>query len=117
GQAYFQLRRSYEPNMFLIILIDILIVGGIAFIASTKDVERALPFFTFVVVLAPLDANIPLGLFDLTPQRIALVTLTVIYVLSGVRQGDSLAEYLKTPLMYLIGMHVCWSFISTLNSV
>jgi hypothetical protein len=103
--------------MILIIIIDILLVAGLVGITITKGLERALPFFAFVVVLVPLESVIPLpGFFNLSTQRIALCTLLVLYLVFG--GGPKEAALSKsTPLMGLLVVHILWCILSTANSV
>jgi len=103
--------------MVLVCVINLIVIGGLVFLAVTKGLERALPFFTFMVVLVPTDSKIELpGLFDLTTQRVALITLAVLFLVLGERKGPD-AKAFATPLKYLICTHIVWCIISTSDSI
>ena len=101
-------------GMALIIAIDVAIVAGLVYLAATKGLEEALPFFVFVTVLLPEEAQFQIpGLFNVTGRRVAVGTLVLLYLLF--KRGDGLLA--KTPLRILIAVHVAWCCLSTANSV
>jgi len=104
-------------GMALIIAIDIAIVVGLVYLAATKGVEKALPFFVFVTVFLPEDVQFQIpGLFTVTGRRVAIATLVLMYLLFGVQGGQG-PLVKKTPLGMLIAVHVAWCGLSTANSV
>lgn len=103
--------------MIFILVIDLIVVVGLVSIASRKGLEQALPFFTFFMILIPGESQIPLpGFFDLTTQRVGIVTLTVLYLVLKPGAGDR-EQPQRLALKYLIGLHVAWCLVSTANSV
>jgi len=81
--------------------------------AGRTRVEQALPLFCFVVALMPIDARIAVpGLFDVSTERIALLTIAALF-LSQPRR--SLIK--RMPLKYLIVLHLMWLTISTCYSL
>lgn len=103
--------------MLLILIIDVIVVGGLVFLTMTKGLERALPFFAFVVVLLPDQCSIPLpGAFRITAQRIALVTLFALFLVAG-RRGQKGRARQRLPLRFLILLSVVWLCLSCANSV
>src|SRR5438445_3711982 len=103
--------------MPLIYLLDFAAIGLLVGVAFYKGVEQALPFLAFLMVLIPNESKIPLpGLFDLTTQRLVLVTVTALYFLLGERNAHA-GRTARSSLKYLIAAHIVWSLISTANSV
>jgi hypothetical protein len=101
--------------MTLILTIDTVILLVFLWIALTRSLEAALPFVTFVLVLMPDQAHISLpGMFDLTTQRIVILTLAVLYLVLR-RRGSTRA--MATPLGWLILAQLVWAVISTANSI
>jgi len=102
--------------MGLIVAIDLVVVGALVAIALTKGFEQALPLFAFILILAPGESTIPLpGLFDLTTQRVAIMTLGVLYCAVGNRNVE--AKKYGVPLGYLLLFTLGWNLVSTMNSV
>src|SRR2546422_11334044 len=86
--------------MPLIYLLDFAAIGLLVGVAFYKGVEQALPFLAFFMVLIPNESKIPLpGLFDLTTQRLVLVTVTVLYFLLGERNAQA-GRTARTSLKY-----------------
>jgi O-Antigen ligase len=103
--------------MLLNFLINFLMVACLGWVAFRKGVEQSLPWLAFFMVLVPNEAKIPLpGLFDLTPQRLVLITVALLYWLMPPGKS-SVSRKIATPLTYLIVAHILWSAISTTNSV
>jgi len=103
--------------MPLIYLLDFAAIALLVGVAFYKGVEQALPFLAFFMVLIPNESKIPLpGLFDLTTQRLVLVTVAALYFLLGERNAQA-GRTARTSLKYLIAAHIGWSLISTANSV
>jgi len=102
--------------MLLICVIDVLVVAILVYIATTKSLEAALPFFVFVLTLVPGESRIPLpGLFDLTTQRVATIVLLALYLAFG-KKNSGEEQTQASPLKYLILLILGWGLVSTLNS-
>jgi len=102
--------------MLTILLMELFALVGLVKIALPKGLEAALPFATFMIVLAPTNAFLPVGIFGLTTQRLIVITLTLFYFLSGGNKTDTAART-STPLKVLIVIHVGWCLISTADSI
>jgi hypothetical protein len=103
--------------MALIVAIDLIVVGTLVAIALTKGFERALPFFAFVITLVPGESQIPLpGLFALTTQRVAIITLAALYLFLRNSSSGTTRNH-ATPLKYLILLTLGWNLISTVESI
>jgi len=101
--------------MILILAIDFVVVVTVVGLALWKGIEEALPFAAFVVVLVPLSSSIALsGLFDVSTQRVVIVTLTVLYFVAG---KDGNPKPASTPLKSLLILAWIWMAVSTVNSV
>ena len=103
--------------MTLILIIDLIVVSVLVGLTLTRGLERALPFFAFVVVLVPWQSKIALpGLFDLTTQRIALITLLGLYILT--RMGKPrVYPARRVPLKALMALSIGWLLVSTSHSI
>src|SRR5579859_150395 len=103
--------------MALVIIIDLIVVCGLVWLTMTKGLERALPFFVFVVVFFPEESMIPLpGLFNLTTRRVVLAVVVGLYLIFG-RDSTQAVPLKTTPLKYLILIHIFWIVLSTAYSV
>jgi len=101
--------------MATLILIYVVILATLLGLAMTKDLEAALPFFTFAATLLPVDAQIQLpGLFTLTTQRASLILLIILYFIKKPKAARERKTSL--PLRGLIALSVLWLFLSTLES-
>ena len=102
--------------MLVIIALDILVVGGLLAIAFHKGTERTLPFLAFCLLLLPQEAVIQLpGLFDLTPNRLAIITFFILSIILGTRSSPALGES-RVPLIYLMILQLFWYSVATANS-
>jgi hypothetical protein len=102
--------------MALIVAIDLIMVGALVAIALTKGLERTLPFFVFLLIVIPEECKIQFsGLFDLSTQRLLLVTFCSLYLILPKPIGPS--PFRKTPLRWLIAAQVIWCLISTADSI
>jgi O-Antigen ligase len=98
--------------MVVISLIDVVVVFSLI-IASRRRFEDALPAFCFFGVLMPIEAKLVIpGVFDLSTQRVALLTLLVLFVARGLRKKE-----VSIPLGYLMLLHVGWVICSTFYSL
>lgn len=102
--------------MFLIIVIDLLVAGGLCAIAFNSGLERALPFATFMIVFLPIECRIPLGAFELTTHRLILVILGALYFFLGRKSTRGVASRVL-PLKWIICAHVTWCLVSTAASI
>jgi hypothetical protein len=102
--------------VILVVIIDLIVVFGLCRKALASGLEAALPFATFMLVFVPIESSIPLGLFELTTQRLMIVLLLVLYMVSG-RSTTGIREQLSMPLKALILLHVGWCVLSTANSI
>ena len=104
--------------MILVLTIDVIVVIGLVWLTMTKGLERALPFFVFVLVFCPKESQIAIpGVFLLTTWRVAIATLAILYFVFGGAENQAEPLITKTPLRILIGLHVIWCLVSTANSV
>ena len=103
--------------MALVIVILSVAVLTLAAIALVGDLEQALPFAAFACLLIPARCKIQIpGVFDVTGQRLILVTLLVFFIFR--MSPDSKASPVKTaPLLWLMAAQVAWSLVSTANSI
>src|SRR3974390_2360327 len=102
--------------MWLICTIDAVAVVTLLVIALRRGLENALPFAAFVFVLVSRDVAIPLpGLFDLSVQRVILAVLSVLYFV--VPPEKVKGQSFKTPLKWLIILHIGWCLVSTAASI
>ena len=103
--------------MTLVIILDIIVVGVLFGVARKRGVEQTLPVATCFLLLFPFESQLSLaGLFDLTTQRIVILSLTVIYLIWGGANGVARRES-KLPLRVLLLCLLCWMVLSTANSV
>jgi hypothetical protein len=101
----------------LICIIDIVVIAVLVGIAFTQGLERALPFFTFAVTLIPDESkfHIP-GLIDLSTARLAVLTLLILYFVTGASQSESRGSEVL-PLKWIMALNVLCGLISTVHSV
>ncbi len=98
--------------MTVVLLIDAIVVIGLI-VASRRRLEDALPLFCFFLVLMPLESRFVIpGLFDLGTDRVAILTLLILFFLRGKRAKNS-----SIPLKRLMYLHIAWAICSTLYSL
>jgi len=103
--------------MLLIIAIDVITAGLLIAIAVLKGFERSLPLATFLLMLFPVESQIELpGLFDITTQRVLVLTLLGLYLTLG-RMDRATAPARRLPLIFLFVLQLVWLCIATANSV
>lgn len=101
----------------LVYIMDLVVVAGLVVIVATKGVEWALPFYCFFMVLVPMESKLALGdFFYLTTQRVALITLAGLYLISRNQQSSAWSTH-TTPLRNLMFLYILWTIVSTINSV
>jgi len=99
--------------MLLVLIFNFIVVATLVRVATRKGLEEALPYFAFFVILAPEETQLKLeGLFDLNTQRIALITLFVLYMALRER-----AKPIGVPLKHLMLVSVGWFVISSASSL
>jgi hypothetical protein len=101
--------------MALVIVIDLIVIFWLCRVGLTSGVEAALPAASILLVLVPIESSIPLGLFELTTQRLIIGLLLILYFSRSGITGRQIR--LPMPLKALILLHVCWCLLSTANSV
>jgi hypothetical protein len=98
--------------MTVIVLLDVVIVISLI-VASRRRLEDAFPVLCFFAVLMPIEAKLVIpGLFDLSAQRVALVTVLVLFAIRGHRKSSS-----SIPLRRLMPLHIGWVICSTCYSL
>ncbi len=103
--------------MILVIILDIIVVAVLFGVARRHGIEQTLPVATCLLLLFPFESQLSLpGLFDLTTQRIVILSLAVIYLMWG-SAHDTVSRQSKLPLKYLLIFLLCWMTLSTVNSV
>ncbi|MEJ2008116.1 MAG: hypothetical protein P8Z30_08180 [Acidobacteriota bacterium] len=108
---------SLADHMALILIIDAIIVSVLVGLTLTRGLERALPFFAFVVVLVPWQSKIAVpGLFDLNAQRLALITLIGLYILTRMGKARTYPAR-RVPLKALMLLSIGWLLLSAAHSV
>jgi len=102
--------------MTLVLVIQLAVVLTLTWIAMSKGLERALPFYTFATALVPGACSIAIsGLFVLTTQRVALLTLLLLFCVLG--KGNRFSQQRSLPLKWLIVANAMWCIVSTVHSV
>jgi hypothetical protein len=100
--------------MTLVLTIDAIVVSLILGCAYWKGFERTLPLITFLLMLFPNESQIALaGYFDLTTQRLIVITTLVLYLFSG----EAKEERRRLPLRYTMFFLIAWMLVSSANSV
>jgi O-Antigen ligase len=98
--------------MILILLIDLVVVISLI-VASRRRLQDALPLFCFFLVVMPFESRFVVpGVFDISTERVALLTLLILFL---VRPGRS--SFRKIPLKRLIWLHIGWALCSTVYSL
>jgi O-antigen ligase len=102
--------------MILVIILDILAVSVLIFLSLSRKLEEALPAAAFLLLLFPDGSRIVIpGMFDLTTQRILVVTLFALYLTPGIgpKRED---RKRRLPLKYLMVLTIIWMLVSAANS-
>lgn len=103
--------------MLLILSIDVFVAGLLIATATTRGLERTLPLATALLILFPVESQITVpGLFDLTTQRVIVLTLLGLYFATGSRGGAKLTSD-HLPLVILLSLQFLWLATSTAHSV
>lgn len=101
--------------MILVIILDFIVIVTLLGVAMNKGFNATLPVAAFFLVLFPEESKVPIGgLFDITTQRLVVLTLFFLILVTAKQRGASPE---KLPLKgWIILMTVWWTF-STLNSI
>lgn len=103
--------------MALIIILDLAVVCALITCTLVRGLERTLPLASFMLMLFPNESAITLpGLFDLTTQRLIIITLIVLHILFRRSHGQS-NDRKGVPLKYLMLLIFAWMVLSAANSV
>jgi hypothetical protein len=99
--------------MPLILFIDFVLVVVLVTVYKRRGLEAVLPYFVFIVTLLPDECRITLpGLFDLRAQRIAIITLAILFFTSKKR-----SKTFSIPLKRLMVVNFIWVLASTVVSI
>jgi hypothetical protein len=98
--------------MFIILFIDLAVVVSLV-VASRKRLEDALPLFCFYLVLMPHESRVVVpGLFDLSTERVAMLTVLVIFLTRHKRMNSD-----PIPMKHLMYLHIGFLLCSTFYSL
>lgn len=101
--------------MFLVIILDFIVLVTLCSVALRKGFEHALPAAAFFLVLAPEESKLPLpGLFDITTQRVVILTMIVLYI---ILKGGAAAGRAKLPMKWALIVMCMWWTMSTIGSI
>src|SRR5579862_4108350 len=101
--------------MLLVYAIDIVVVGVLILLTVRGGLERTLPFAVFAIVLVPGESRLGLGFFDLTSQRVVVLTLTSLYVAFPYATQPTLKSAML--LKRIMFVSVVWSVVAAANSI
>jgi len=102
--------------MALVIILDVLVVLWLIGAALKNGYEAVLPLAAGLLIVFPSASRIPLpGLFDLTTQRVIVITLAGLYLALGrhIEQGSAA----PVPLRWILFTLVSWMLLSSATSV
>src|SRR5260370_6542077 len=101
----------------IVALIGVLTIGWLFASTLTKGFEGTLPVAAFLMMLLPMESQIPLpGLFDLTTQRLIVIALVVLYIFFG-RASEKTGPSKKLPMKFRVDLLMAWMLLSAANSV
>ena len=79
--------------MLVVFIIDLIVVLSLI-VAGRRRVEAALPLFCFYLVVMPHESRFVIsGLFDLSTERVAILTVLALFVAS--RERDNRYRFLS----------------------
>jgi O-antigen ligase len=103
--------------MILVCIIDAFVVAGLVGITLFLDLESALPFLSFCLVLLPDESKLVIpGLTDLTSSRVAIITFAVLFMIFRKKRKENEAQH-SLPLKYLMVLTALWYLVATVNSI
>jgi hypothetical protein len=98
--------------MISIILIDLVVVISLIALGRPR-LEAALPLFCFYLVVMPIESKIVIpGLFDLSTERVAMITVLFLFFTRNERKNNA-----PIPMKRLMYLHVAWALCSTVYSI
>lgn len=101
--------------MVLVIILDILAVAIMVFANQRKGFRYILPLAAFLLISFPEESKVSIGgLFDVTTQRVVILTLLVLSILSK-KQGNVGPRQL--PMKSAIIAMTLWWMLSSANSI
>jgi hypothetical protein len=101
--------------MVLVIILDILAVAAMIFANRRKGFRFTLPLAAFLLILFPEESKVSIaGLFDVTTQRVVVITLVVLSASAG---GQGSGGRRKLPLKPAIVGMALWWMLSSVNSI
>ena len=106
----------------MLVVLSLMVLSAVAMLsAGTRGTAKALPLFTFLVLLMPIRAAINLGgLFDLNMQRLFVLLLVVIYLKDREPLKDEEGQDLRwfdIPFVKLMLVNFAAMSVSTIFSV
>ncbi len=101
--------------MGIVLTLDILVIAGLVLATQKKGLENTLPLASFLFVLFPEESKIAIpGLFDMTTQRVIVLTL---FILCAVLPRPLGPTPKRLPLAIYIVTLSLWWFLSAAASV
>jgi O-Antigen ligase len=98
--------------MMFILLVDLVVVISLI-VASRRRLQDALPLFCFFLVVMPFESRFVVpGVFDISTERVALLTLSILFLVRPRR-----SSFREIPLKRLIWLHIGWALCSTVYSL
>lgn len=103
--------------MGIVIAVDLISVAWLIVRALRSGYEGALSLTAFLLMLFPVESQISIpGLFDLTTQRLIVLTLLGLYFMFGRTPQDG-GPVNKLPIAALLVLQIVWMGVATANSV
>jgi O-antigen ligase/polysaccharide polymerase Wzy-like membrane protein len=98
--------------MMLVVVLQMFVIASLVW-CGRRRTEDALPVFCFFLTVMPLESRLVIpGLFDLTPMRISLLVLLVLFVAHRKPPNPD-----RLPLKNLMLLHVMWATCSAALSL
>lgn len=103
--------------MATVIGLDLVVCTWLIMRAVRHGFEATLPLAAFLLMLFPVESQVTIpGLFDLTTQRLIVLTLLGLYLLFGRTPADGSSAF-ALPIAGLLALQIVWMCVSTANSV
>jgi len=101
--------------MILVLILDFIVIVTLLMVAINKGFTATLPVAAFFLVLFPEESKVSAGdLFDMTTQRLVVLTLLFL-MLAMTKQRGASPE--RLPLKGWIVLLAVWWTLSTVNSI
>ncbi|WP_263357923.1 O-antigen ligase family protein [Acidicapsa ligni] len=100
--------------MIFVILLDVIVFISLFYVNAKKGFEETLPMAAFFLIIFPEESKVPLGLFDITTQRLVTLILIFLAIISRKRAGT---HRRKLPLKIWILAIAFWWTLATVNSI